>query len=75
MGVGRTLLERAATEATAKGLYPILDVANQMQSAVALYERSGWVRAGEVSAEFAGGTSLEELVYLAPASLRPWHAA
>jgi GNAT superfamily N-acetyltransferase len=74
-GLGRALLGRAAREARDRGLYPMLDVATRLKPAVDLYERCAWVRAGEVSAEFADGTTLDELVYVAPAALRPGHPA
>ena len=70
-GVGRTLLERAATEAVTRGLYPMLDVATHLQPAIDLYEHCSWLRAGQVSTEFADGTALDEFVYLAPPALRP----
>ena len=71
MGVGRALLETAAGAAAARNLYPILDVAKHLQSAIALYERYEWVCAGEVLVDFPDGTTLKEFVYLAPPSLRP----
>jgi GNAT superfamily N-acetyltransferase len=71
MGVGRALLERAASEATERGLYPMLDVATHFQPAIDLYDRSGWLCAGKVTAVFRDATTLDEFVYLAPAALRP----
>jgi GNAT superfamily N-acetyltransferase len=71
MGVGRALLETAAGEATARGLHPILDVATHLQDAVRLYERCGWVRAGEVTLQFPDGTTLNEFVYLASPLFHP----
>ncbi len=70
-GIGQTLLHAAATEAVTRGLYPMLDVATHLQSAVDLYEHCAWVRAGQVATHFADGTTLHEFVYLAPPALRP----
>jgi len=70
-GVGKALLEEAASGAVARGLFPMLDVATRLQPAIGLYERCGWRRAGEVSLHFADGTTLDEFVYLAPPALGP----
>jgi GNAT superfamily N-acetyltransferase len=64
--VGRALLEVATQKARTLGRWPVLDVSDQFQPAVALYEHSGWVRAGQVHLEF-GGLAIEERVYLGPA--------
>jgi len=66
-GRGRTLLATAAAEATARGLWPILDVATRFTGAVGLYESCGWVRAGRVRTRLPDGTDLDEFVYVAPA--------
>jgi GNAT superfamily N-acetyltransferase len=66
MGVGRLLLEAAAREARLRWLRPILDVCSRFGPAIALYERSGWVRAGQVDLVF-GDMEIEEIVYLGPA--------
>ena len=55
----------------ARDLCPIVDVAAHLRSAIALYEGCERVLAGEVSVELLDGTTLNEFVYLAPASLRP----
>jgi GNAT superfamily N-acetyltransferase len=65
-GVGRALLEVATQEARTLGRWPVLDVSDQFLPAVALYEQSGWVRAGQVHLEL-DGRAIEELVYLGPA--------
>jgi GNAT superfamily N-acetyltransferase len=65
-GVGRALLEVATQEARTLGRWPVLDVSDQFEPAVALYEHSGWVRAGQVHLEL-DGQAIEELVYLGPA--------
>ncbi len=69
LGVGRSLLDTAAEAATARGLWPILDVVTGFRSAVQLYERCGWVLAGRVSRQVADGTTIDELVYLGPAQV------
>jgi GNAT superfamily N-acetyltransferase len=65
-GVGRTLLEKAATFAHDLGRHPVLDVVTRFQNAIDLYESSRWARAGVVTAHIAGGVTLEEFVYVAP---------
>jgi GNAT superfamily N-acetyltransferase len=49
------------------GLFPILDVVTQFHDAIRLYERRGWIRAGQVTVRFEEeGFSLDEVVYLGP---------
>jgi GNAT superfamily N-acetyltransferase len=67
-GVGRALLETAASFARDLGLRPVLDVVTRFQNAIDLYESSGWTRAGLVIAQIPGGVTLEEFVYIAPDS-------
>ena len=64
--VGRALLETATQAAIARDLWPILDVDVDLAAAIALYERCGWVRAGQVTLRFSDGTGLTEWVYLGP---------
>jgi len=64
--IGRTLLNTASSEATSRGLWPILDVVTTFEAAVSLYESCGWVRAGRVAFRFDDGGSVEEFVYLGP---------
>jgi GNAT superfamily N-acetyltransferase len=71
LGVGGQLLDHAAREAAALGLFPILDVVKDLADAVSLYERQGWLRIGEVAVTFRGGVTVEEYVYAAPLGLRP----
>jgi GNAT superfamily N-acetyltransferase len=66
VGVGRTLLKTAASEATRRGLQPVLDVVTQHQSAIRLYENAGWILAGKVALQLGDLPQLEELVYLGP---------
>jgi GNAT superfamily N-acetyltransferase len=65
-GAGRALLEVAAEDARARGLWPILDVATDLTAAIALYDASGWVCAGAVTVPLGPDLSLDELVYLGP---------
>jgi ribosomal protein S18 acetylase RimI-like enzyme len=74
-GVARVLLDIAAADARHRELEPILDVALNLTDAIALYDRAGWQRIGEVEHEFPDGELLPELVYIAPDSkvrTRPW---
>lgn len=66
MGVGRALLERVSTEAVCLGRRLALDVVDEHVSAIALYERCGWLRVGRVDWSLPGGRPLREYVYLAP---------
>jgi GNAT superfamily N-acetyltransferase len=49
-GLARALLEAATSHALARGLQPVLDVVDDSQPAIALYERSGWELAGTETA-------------------------
>jgi ribosomal protein S18 acetylase RimI-like enzyme len=70
-GTGRRLLDTATAEAVSRGLWPVLDVDTNLAPAIALYESSGWVRAGMITVRFRDGHSLDEYVYLGPESARP----
>jgi ribosomal protein S18 acetylase RimI-like enzyme len=65
-GIGQPLLSAAAQPAIARGLCPVLDVVTDHHAAIALYERSGWRRVGEVTSHFKNGYSLDEFVYVGP---------
>jgi len=65
-GIGRSLLELACGDARARGLWPILDVVTYQHAAIALYDKCGWVRAGQVTSRFGDDVVLEEFVYLGP---------
>jgi len=65
-GIGRQLLNYAATECRRRGLVPILDVVDRFEPAIGLYERAGWRRLGTVKVKLPDGTDLREHVYLAP---------
>ena len=65
-GIGRSLLTLAAEDALARGLQPILDVAAHLDKAIRLYERAGWMCAGQVTVDFRNEAPLEELVYIGP---------
>lgn len=71
-GVGRRLLATATATAAAaeRGLFPVLDVDTELTAAIAVYEGSGWTRAGTVTVRFRDGNTLEEHVYLGPAATR-----
>ncbi len=65
-GIGRSLLLTATDHAVARGLWPVLDVAVHHDTAIALYEKCGWVRVGEVFVRFGHGGGLDEFVYFGP---------
>lgn len=65
-GAGRALLDRATREAARLGRRAVLDVVEGHSAAIALYERSGWTRAGRVEWTLPGDLPLCELVYVAP---------
>jgi GNAT superfamily N-acetyltransferase len=76
-GVGRALLNAAVEAAAGLGRHLILDVWAELDDAIALYERGGWRRLGEVSFAFTSscgpeclhaGNSLRSVVYSAPRS-------
>ena len=67
-GVGRALLEAAATDARRRGLHPVLDVVTRFTPAVAFYRSCGWRNAGEVTLAFDDGTELRSYVFVAPDS-------
>lgn len=65
-GIGSSLLALAAEAGLARGLRPILDVATHLDDAIRLYERAGWICAGQVTVDFHNEPPLEELVYVLP---------
>lgn len=74
-GVGMKLLEASVEATLAAGRHPILDVWTDLDGAIALYERAGWVRLGEVAFRFNepcgpdclhSDSSLRSFVYTAP---------
>jgi len=69
-GAGRALLDVASRDAAARGLWPILDVATGLHAAIAMYEKCGWKRIGELTVRFGDDTSLDEFVYRGPVSLK-----
>lgn len=44
LGIGMTLLEASVEATIAAGRHPILDVWTELDDAIALYERAGWMR-------------------------------
>jgi len=65
-GVARALLEVACEEAHSRGLWPILDVVTYQHAAIALNEKGGWTRAGQVTSRYGDDVVLDEFVYLGP---------
>jgi GNAT superfamily N-acetyltransferase len=65
-GAGQVLLDTATAEARRLGLAPMLDVCSLFTPAIAMYERHGWLRVGQVDLVF-GDLEIAELVYVAPA--------
>jgi GNAT superfamily N-acetyltransferase len=70
-GIGRSLLEVAASHAARLGLRPVLDVVDRHEAAIRLYENSGWTCAGRVTVTFGRGVSVDELVFLGPGIAAP----
>jgi GNAT superfamily N-acetyltransferase len=67
-GLARQLLAAAVGDARARGLQPVLDVVDDSEPAIALYERSGWILAGTQTAPrvTAAGISPRVRCYLGP---------
>ena len=63
-GLGSSLLGVAAEAGRSGARWPVLDVAIHFKPAIRLYEKSGWVRAGQVNVSFSGAEPLEEFVYI-----------
>ncbi len=66
LGIGRSLLDRAAGHATHLGLRPVLDVVDRHVSAIRLYESQGWIRLGQVTVTFGRGVPINEFVFIGP---------
>lgn len=65
-GIGRALLEKAATAASCLGRRAVLDVVEDHRAAFALYEACGWERVGRVEWTLPGDRPLREFIYLSP---------
>ena len=65
-GVGRQLLDTATSYAAARQLMPILDVSQESDAAIALYEDLGWRRAGPLVLPLHGHPALQLWVYVGP---------
>ncbi len=74
-GIGRSLLGAAVEASTELERHCILDVWSELDDAIALYERAGWLRIGEVRLVFRSscgpdclhaGSSIRSFVYSAP---------
>ena len=63
-GLGGTLLGAAAQAAHDRDRWPILDVATHFDAAIGLYERFGWVRAGQVDVPFLVAELMAEYVFI-----------
>jgi GNAT superfamily N-acetyltransferase len=63
-GIGRQLLRAATTEATSRGLLPILEVVTRHQSAVNMYEALGWDRVGAAELRLSDDLVLDLFVYV-----------
>src|SRR5262245_60069371 len=69
-GLGEALLATAWAEAARRDLHAVLDVADENQAAVRLYERLGWLRIGSYEQAFRDGDPPELLhCYSAPERL------
>ena len=66
MGIGRALLERATSAAAQLGRRAVLDVVEEHVAAIALYDRAGWTRVGQVEWKLPDGRPLREFVYVSP---------
>ncbi len=64
-GIGRELLTKATAAALSRGLLPVLDVATHFQPAIALYEKHGWLRIGQVKVTYREH-EVHEFVYVGP---------
>ena len=71
LGAGAALLARAAEQAVSMGLWPILDVVQELPAAILMYEKQGWLRLGKVTVTFGTDVTIREFVYVAPPTLRP----
>jgi GNAT superfamily N-acetyltransferase len=67
-GIGPTLLRAAVDAAHAEGQRPFLNVALQLNDAVALYQRSGWTDLGPLVITFRDRTTLDTRVFLGPSA-------
>ncbi|BAL87430.1 putative GCN5-related N-acetyltransferase [Actinoplanes missouriensis 431] len=65
-GLGRRLLRHAAAHAPARDRRAVLDVGQELRSAVALYEAEGWDRVGELHEPLDDDTMLHLWVYVSP---------
>ena len=66
-GAGTALLRTAAGEAHRLDRDAVLDVGAHFDAAIALYEREGWKRIGDVRVQFRE-LELHEIVYVLPVS-------
>jgi GNAT superfamily N-acetyltransferase len=64
--LGERLLDEACAAARQRGLHPVLDVLDHNRTAVALYERCGWVLLSTTDLTLPDGRVLPMLCYAAP---------
>jgi GNAT superfamily N-acetyltransferase len=64
--VGPQLLSTATEAAHRQGQRPFLNVAQSLDAAIAMYERSRWKNLGPLSIHFRDGNVLDTFVYLGP---------
>lgn len=65
-GLGRALLDTAASHARSEGQRAVLDVVQDAAAPIALYEATGWTRLEPLTLDVKDGNSLDLWVYLAP---------
>ncbi len=65
-GIGRLLLDTAMNEAHRLKRWPMLDVVQHHEKAIAMYEAAGWELLGEVDTDIGGGHTIHEFVFLGP---------
>ncbi|HTZ09108.1 MAG TPA: GNAT family N-acetyltransferase [Acidimicrobiales bacterium] len=70
-GIGRALLETAASAATRFTRRAVLDVAARFGGAVTLYRSCRWIELGTVAVRLPDGTVLDELVFASPPAGAP----
>jgi len=65
-GIGRELLTHAADGAFERGLHPVLDVATELEPAIALYASLSWQRVARVVLDVWDEPPIAMYVYVAP---------
>jgi ribosomal protein S18 acetylase RimI-like enzyme len=65
-GVGRRLMEMAASEAHRRGQQPVLDVLEHDSAAIALYQGMGWRAIGVVEITLPTGRPVSSICFVGP---------